>query len=162
VIIKIRQGEIDYFSHIVKKYSGKINKLVTAKLFNKTDVDDLLQNIFLKFYKAIYRFDLNKPVLPYLYQIAKNELKMYYRSHRQSLPLSEELKDEEKDLIMIDDLDNYLKGLSKDQQTVLELLVDGFDHQEIARKLNKPVNTIKTLVRRARLKIKSIHEKNRR
>ncbi|MDO8609176.1 MAG: sigma-70 family RNA polymerase sigma factor, partial [bacterium] len=81
-IERIKNGEIDIFSQIVNEYSSKINAYIKAKLFNKLEVDDLVQNTFISFYKALFHFDDTKPVLPYLYQIARNELKMYYRSRK--------------------------------------------------------------------------------
>lgn len=163
IIKKIKNGEIDFFIYIVRKYSASINRLIESRLFNKDDVDDLVQNTFLSLYKAIDKFDEKKPINPYLFQIAKNELKMYYRSHKKTVKLDEQLTTENNDLLFNDDFDSLLKYLSEDKKKVLKLLSEGYSYQEIAKKMGKPLNTIKTIVRRARLeinKIRRIAEKN--
>lgn len=153
-IAKIKGGEINYFSIIVKNYEKKIYNYVCAKLFDKDDADDLVQNIFLRFYKAIARFDEKKPVFPYLYSIAINELKMYYRSRKEKVSLDEKIYFEnEQEELMIED---YLEKIPKEKRVYLELLSQGYSYKEIAEKFNKSINTIKTIVRRTRLELKQL------
>lgn len=154
-IKKIKGGEIDNFSYIVKKYTKPIYSFVYSKLFNKDEVEDLVQKTFLQLYIAIDRFDEKKPVLPYLYQIAKNELKMYYRSFKKTQPLNEEILYQDKGVERQedDDINQLVEKLPNEQKMALKYLYEGYSYQEIANKLKKPVNTIKTIVRRARLKL---------
>lgn len=161
VILKIKNGEIDAFSYIVTQYTKNIYRYIRAKLFDKADVDDVVQNIFINFYKAVYRFDESKPVLPYLYQIAKNELKMYYRSHKHMLALDEFLGDDRNlaDFYK-EDYDGIINSLPDDQKSVLRLLIDGYSYQEIAEKIHRPINTIRTIIRRSRLQIKKQYEES--
>lgn len=155
IIIKIKKGEIDYFEVIVKKYTSKIYQLIKLKVSIKEDAEDLVQNTFIKFYKAIGRFNENLPVLPYLYQIAKNELKMYYRSKKNFLPLKEDFKNnDEKDFFdKFDNKEDYLKNLKNQEKEMMLMLIDGFSYQEIAKKFKKPVNTVKSIIRRERKKL---------
>lgn len=158
VIVKIRNGEIDYFSFLVKKYTPPIFRYIKAKLFQKLDVDDLVQNTFLSFYKAITRFDEEKPILPYLFQIAKNELKMYFRSHKQTVTLDDSLKvTNEYPELYIEDYSSTLEKLSDEQQEILQLLQEGYSYEEIAKKCRRPVNTIRTIIRRTRLQVKKLY-----
>src|SRR3989344_5570646 len=91
IIIKIKNGEIDQFAFLVKKYSDAIFRFVRLKIKKQEDAEDLVQNVFISFYKAIEKFDEAKPVKPYLYQIVRNELKMFYRSRKPVLQLKEEM-----------------------------------------------------------------------
>lgn len=154
-IVKIKKGEIDAFSYIVKQYADNIYRYIRAKLFDKADVDDVVQNVFVNFYKAIHRFDESKPVLPYLYQIAKNELKMYYRSYKYMGWLDESLVEDQH---LVDyykeNYDDLIDTLPENQKSVLRLLIDGYSYKEIADRLHKPINTIRTIIRRSRLQIK--------
>ena len=90
-IRKIKNGEIDQYFYIVKKYTSIIFQFVKKKLFKKEDADDIVQNVFISFYKALDRFDEEKPAKPYLFQIVQNELKMYFRSYKKNLPLDEQI-----------------------------------------------------------------------
>ncbi len=160
IILKIKNGEINYFEIIVKKYTSKIYTLIKTKISNKEDIEDLVQNTFIKFYKAIDRFNENLPILPYLYQIAKNEIKIFYRSKKDFLSLDEKFyfqSDHVKD--RIDDFDiyyndeNYLKNLKSEEKEMIIMISEGFSYKEIAKKFKKPLNTVKSMIRRARKKL---------
>jgi RNA polymerase sigma-70 factor (ECF subfamily) len=156
IIKKIKNGEIDYYSYIVKKYTTLIYRYIERKLFKKDETDDLVQNIFISFYKAIGKFNEQKPISPYLFQIVKNELKMYFRSYKKNLSLDERIISEEKlEEHKIEDF-NFLKNQEK---SIIKYIGDGYSYEEIAKLYKKPINTIKSIVRRTRLKIKKIYEK---
>ncbi len=153
VIQAIKNGEIDRFEVLVKKYTKIIQSYINSKLFEKADVDDLVQNSFLSFYKAIDRFDEDRPVLPYLYEIAKNEMRMYFRSYKTALQLDETIQVEhvEQDWGEEEDVVRLLDSLSEEQKKALQLVYEGYSYEDIARRLKKPLNTIRTIIRRARL-----------
>lgn len=154
ILIKIRRGEIDFYTFMVKKYSKRIYNFISRKINKREDVEDLVQISFLQLYKAINRLDLTKPVLPYLYQIARNEMKMFWRKHKVTFPLNEEIVAEEKiELFDFDFLKKQLTKLNIEQKKALQLTSDGFSYKEIAKFLGKPINTIRTIIRRARLKL---------
>lgn len=158
-IIRIKNGEIDNFSYIVKKYTQRILNYVNRKLYNKDDVEDVVQNAFLHFYQAIDNFDEDKPILPYLFQIVKNEIKMYLRSRKKTVTLDESIVvQEEAKLIDTADVSELLKSLSSVQRKVLQWVSEGYSYQEIADRLKKPINTVRTIIRRARLQL--IKKKN--
>ncbi|MDO9028116.1 MAG: RNA polymerase sigma factor [Candidatus Roizmanbacteria bacterium] len=154
IVKKIKNGEIDYYSYIVKKYTTSIYRYIERKLFKKDEADDLVQNVFISFYKAIEKFDEEKPIKPYLFQIVQNELKMYFRSYKKSLPLDERIVSEDKQAeLKIEDF----KLLNSQERGILKHISEGYSYEEIAKVVKKPLNTIKSIVRRGRLKIKKIY-----
>jgi RNA polymerase sigma-70 factor (ECF subfamily) len=156
IVKKIKNGEIDYYSYIVKKYTTSIYRYIERKLFKKDEADDLVQNVFIPFYKAIEKFDEERPIKPYLFQIVQNELKMYFRSYKKSLPLDERIISEDKQAeLKIEDF----KLLNSQERGILKHISEGYSYEEIAKVVKKPLNTIKSIVRRGRLKIKKIYEK---
>ncbi len=151
---RIKAGEIDQFAQIVKKYESKIERFVKQRLFDKEEADDLIQNTFISFYKALGRLDHERPVLPYLYQIAKNELKMYFRRKNPEVSLNQDLVADNKDFFDGEnEVDKILETLPREQKEILQLVTEGYSYQEIAKQLGRPLNTVKTLIRRARLKL---------
>lgn len=157
IIRKIKNGEIEYFSYIVKAYTSRIHGYVFKKLFEKEDVDDIVQNAFLKLYKSLPSFDETRPVLPYLFEITKNELKMYYRSHKKMTSLNEGIIGEEEDFSSeVEDVHELLKKLPEEQRNVLHLVSEGYSYEEIAGKLGRPLNTVRTIIHRARLTVKKL------
>lgn len=159
IIQKIRNGEINYFEFIVKGYSPKIQHYILRRINNGMDADDLTQNIFLKFYRAVtdYKFDEERAISPYLFQIAANELKMHYRGRRVTVSLDEipEIEDNVKESESFgDELKEVLKVLKDNEKKAIMMLTEGYKYEEIAKKFKVPLNTIKTWIRRARGKIK--------
>lgn len=156
-IEKIKNGEINYFSVIVRKYSSRIYHYTYKKIFEKKDVDDIVQDSFISFYKSVNSFNENKPILPYLFEILKNEIKMYFRSKKKTVALDEKINvfDEKNDLYNVKEEYKDLNKLSSDQKSALKLLSEGYSYKEIATKLNKPLNTVRAIIRRGRLKMQN-------
>lgn len=154
ILDQVQKGNIDVFGELVKKYTPHVYKLCKAKLARKEDAEDLTQNSLISLYKAVDRLDITKPVLPYLYMIARNELKMFYRKHKPEVTLNDEigeavaapLNDNQPTQLMFN-------GISDEQQNALQMVYEGFSYQEVAEKLHKPINTVRTIIRRARLQI---------
>ena len=156
VIIRIRNGEINHYSYIVKKYTTSMYRYIEGRLFNKYDVDDLVQNTFISFYKALDKFDETKPVKPYLFQIVQNELKMYYRSKKYTVQLNEAIYHTHDRGIDIFDK-SYLNYLNKEERKIFQQISEGYSYEEIGKLFKKPLNTIKSIVRRGRLKLKKTY-----
>ncbi len=156
VILKIKSGEIDLFKKIIDRYYDYIFSLIKKKIFNLEDVEDLVQNVFINFYKSIENFDEKKPVKPYLYSIALNEIKIFYRQFKKTLRLNENIEIEDKRLIesfyQVDDF--ILLDLNEKEKKIIQLLIEGYSYQEISQRLKIPLNTVKSIIRRLRLKIK--------
>lgn len=155
VVKRIKSGQIELFSQIVKNHTDRIYNFIAKRIKKKEDVEDLVQEAFLKLYKAIDKFDESRPLLPYLFQIARNEMKMFWRSQKKTVTLDEKIVSEEEseEWIYQHDTERVLKFLTAEERQILESLNEGYSYQDIAGKLNLPLNTIKTKVRRARLKI---------
>lgn len=153
IIDSIRAGNINDFEVLVNKYSSKIRRFIVQKLFDKEEADDIVQNSFIQFYKALSQFNTSKPVYPYLLQIVRNELNMYFRKHHKTVPLNEDIVSSDEKL-QIEDTEDILKDLKKDHKNALSWFAEGYSYQEIARRMGKPLNSVRTLIRRARLFVK--------
>lgn len=155
-ILKIKNGEIDKYSILVEKYTPTIYRYVKSRINVREDAEDLVQNIFISFYKSIPRFEEIKPVLPYLYKIAQNELKMFYRSKKPTVPLNESIIAKEEEIYFDKD---QLKKLNTYEKELLLSMADGYSYEELGKKYKISINTLKSQIRRARLKIKKAYEK---
>lgn len=154
IILKIRKGEIDLFGLLVSTYTKKMFYYVKTRVRREDDTSDILQNSFIKVYKALDTFDVDKKFYPYFFSIVKNEIVEFYR-HNPNLLYLDEIHEKIEDTEHSEKIDiSYLPAVHKN---VLQLLLEGYTYREIAKKLDKSINTIKTLIRRARLKV---NEKN--
>jgi len=152
-VLQIKSGNIDAFGVLVDKYTTRIRSFVVQKLFDKDEADDIVQNAFIQLYKALSRLEMTKPIYPYLLQITRNELNMYFRKHHTTVSLNEDII-LTPDKTVPDDISHVLQGLKKDHKVALVWFSEGYSYQEISHRMGKPINTIRTLIRRARLYIK--------
>ena len=154
VIRKIRYGEIDHFKYFIDKYSKVVYYYVLVRVNHSAqDAEDIVQNAFIKVYKSLERFDPNKKFYPYFFTIVKNEIIEFYRKNKKHLELSEDLIQEERESKL--DFEFLMGGIKPEYAKVLKLYFeDGYSYEDISKKLVKPINTIKTLIRRGKDQVK--------
>lgn len=72
----------DYFSGIVVRYEPKLSRYIRrrAKVTNE-DVEDILQDIFIKIYTHLNDFDPTLSFSSWAYRIAHNYIISWYRKH---------------------------------------------------------------------------------
>ena len=127
IIIKIKKGEIDYFTYIVKKYTRQIYNFTFKKIKNREDVEDIVQISFLQLYKSVGRLDLEKPVLPYLFQIVRNEMKMFWRRQKATVSLDEKIATDEKEENLEKEIvEKQIEKLPKEQKKAVKLVSQGY------------------------------------
>lgn len=158
IILKIKNGEINYFEFFVKKYSRLGYFYTRKKIRNYDDAQDIVQNSFIKVYKAMDRFNENKKFLPYFLAVLRNEIVDFFRQHKNNVRLDESLVLENQSENFYE-LNEILKQLRPIYRLVLKLHTKGLRYEEIAKKINKPINTVKTLIRRGRIEARKIYDK---
>lgn len=158
-IRRVLAGDIDMFEILVKRYSSKLQSYVSQRLYKKEESDDIVQTSFIQLYKNLSRFDIHKPLYPYLMQITRNELYMYFRKNKITVPLNDEVTYDAVSVEQGMEVENeeLLVGLKIEHKNALLWFVEGYSYKDIAKKLGKPLNTIRTIIRRARLYIQKKH-----
>lgn len=160
IIIKIQNGKINYFELLVNKYSRIIYFFTLKKVQDQKDAEDIVQNTFINVYKAIEKFDINRSFYPFLFSVLKTEIAKFYRNHKKHFQLEEKLLSQENLKTENIDLELILKTLKNEYSGVLKLYyIEGFSYKEIAVELKKPVNTVRTLIRRAKIEARKNYEK---
>lgn len=167
LIEKILNEDEQAFSLLVKKYLKPIYNFLNQLIFDKSVLDDLTQETFIKVWKNIHRFDQNKKFKTWLFTIAKNTAYDYMKK-KKTIPFSIFLNEEgesalenvpdnqilpDKLLESEDVQKNFaekIEGLALDFQIILKLRYkEDFSLQEIADILNIPYNTVKSRHQRA-------------
>lgn len=162
IIKEIKNGEIDYFSHLVNKFSQIIYFYIKKKVRDEHDVADITQTSFIKAYKGIDKFDSKKTFYPFLFTIVKNEIADFYRKKKYEVKITEQTASyEQKFIDDTEDFNTLIEQLKNEYKSVIKLYyLEGYSYNEIALQLHKPINTVKTLLRRAKEEIKKAYEKN--
>ncbi|MBI3812087.1 MAG: RNA polymerase sigma factor SigZ [Nitrospirae bacterium] len=80
-----------------KEYHAVLRRFILRRIGEESAVEDLLQDIFVKVHTKIDTLKDSRRIRSWLYQITRNTIIDYYRSHKRMEELPEGLSDSEKD-----------------------------------------------------------------
>lgn len=165
LIGEIKKGNILAFEEIVRRYQNKLFAYVSHIVYNRTDAEEIIQDTFLKVYNKIKSVDTGQKFSSYIFAIARNTAISYLRTRKKDISLEKVvLADEEEDIYEnLADSENRrtvicaLNKLSRIQSNALkEYYFNDLSYKEIARKLQTPINTVRTNLKRGRENLKRI------
>jgi RNA polymerase sigma-70 factor, ECF subfamily len=171
IIQNILNGKNDSFALILEKYREKVRNLVYLITNDRSCVDDLSQDIFLKVYESLRYFRNKSSFYTWLYKITVNKCRDEIRrkKYRKYLPVDSFINHQKEKLFMPDEyqkiengliVSEALKKLRYDHKEILILKeVNDLSYQEIAEILNCEVGTVKSRLSRARLEFANIISK---
>jgi len=174
----LRNGDQAEFARVVEAYSGYIYRLAMKMLQNPQDAEDILQETFIKAYKAFPKFDGRSKISTWLYRIATNEALMFLRKKRPDTisvesPHQDESEDDLNPLQIVDwcclpeaelmsdqarhYLDESVEQLPKNLKMAFILRdIEGLSTRETAEVLDISETAVKTRLHRARLQLREI------
>lgn len=159
------KGDEKSLEVLIKRYLKSIYSFVYKNVGNSDAAEDITQEVFVKAWKSIKRFDKNKSFKTWIFTIAKNSSIDFLRKKKiATIVLTENSAIEKSDLInnieqknTVAKIHNALKELSPSYQAVILLKNESnLTFREIAENLNEPLNTIKSRYRRAIFALKNI------
>ncbi len=162
------------FEELVRQHQQRVFGLVAGCSTGTDDVEDIAQQVFLKVYLSLNRFDQRAAFSTWLYKITVNECWDYLRK-KKVRPLLYESDLSEEQVSRLDGIVSALgrptEGLDEraeakdtlermleilpeqDRQLLLLKEIEGFSVQELAEILGLNVNTVKVRLFRARGRI---------
>jgi len=179
-LVRLSQsGNEAAFENLVRRHQQRVFALVNGILRRPDDVEDVAQQVFLKAYLGIKRFDQRAAFSTWLYKIAVNECWDYLRKKKvrplvYEADLSEEQVSRLDGIVSADRppvgpndraearelLERMLDTLpEQDRQLLLLKEVEGFSVQELAEILKLNVNTVKVRLFRARGRIVDVYRR---
>jgi RNA polymerase sigma-70 factor (ECF subfamily) len=171
----LRAGDRAEFARFVEEYSRQVYRLGLKILNDPQDAEDVLQETFLKAYKALPAFEGRSSLSTWLYRIAVNEALMLARKRKpEMVSVDEDQESEEGDLepVQIVDwcclperellnsesrrfLDAAIQQLSENLRVVFVLRdIEGLSIKDTAEALNLTETAVKTRLLRARLALR--------
>jgi RNA polymerase sigma-70 factor (ECF subfamily) len=171
LVEQVQRGDKHAFDMLVRKYQHKIYSLVGRFLRDQPDdVPDVVQEAFIKAYRALPRFRGDSAFYTWLYRIAVNTSKNHLVSRSRRPPdVDVELEDAEavgagaglrelaspERLRARDELEavihRTIDGLPDDLRTALTLReFEGLSYEDIANVMDCPVGTVRSRIFRAR------------
>ena len=162
LVSRIRNGDKDAFGALVTRNQHTITRTVSAMLGNCAEVDDIVQEVFIRFYDTVHRFRGDASPRTYLKRIAINRsldalrrrkrMQSYFTSMdhpavktaRQSAPASFATFDH------AEMIQQAIDALKPNQRSVVVLrLIEGYSTRETAQILTIPVGTVLSRLSRA-------------
>lgn len=167
ILIAAKNGELKAFDQLVLFYQDAIYNHLFRLTNNPDDAADLTQTTFIKLYKTRERIQENENFNSYLYKIATNAAYDFFKSKKirpEDLIIDDDninfetieadrsyYKAESKENVNRIDLEMALDKIKLADKNILLLYYnEGLSYEEISETLNKPLNTVKTLLRRAK------------
>ena len=155
------QGDQQAFEHLFTRYREAIRRLFEQRLGDKVTAEDLVQETFIKVYLHLKDYSPAYTFGQWVYTIARNTLVDYLRRRTDDLsidfdfrsPQATTMSPEESVIIKQrrDHFEASLNELSEDYRKIIEMrFLDEYSYEEIAEKLDRPINTVKTQIRRAK------------
>jgi RNA polymerase sigma-70 factor (ECF subfamily) len=173
----LRNGDRAEFARLVEIYSGQIYRLAMKMLQNPQDAEDVLQDSFIKAYKALPSFEGRSSISTWLYRIATNEALMFLRKKKLvQVSVDESIEDEQgaerprqivdwccipEDELMSTEgrahLNRSIEELPETLRVVFLLRdIEGLSTRETAEVLDLSESAVKTRLSRARFQLREL------
>ena len=169
LISKIVKRDRNAFDLFYDRYAQITFNLCIRILRDENETQDVMQEIFVQIWKDAERFDPSRAsVRTWLFTIARSRSLDRYRSRQIARKRIDDNAEEEllrvsshEDLQNISAMQQYvgniLGQLSPEQRKVLELsYYEGLTQEEIAEQLSEPLGTVKSRIRAALMKLRSL------
>ncbi|MDD5571750.1 MAG: sigma-70 family RNA polymerase sigma factor [Bacteroidales bacterium] len=157
------RGERNAQFELYKLYSKAMFNICCRMLNNRTDAEDMLQEIFSDAFVRLQSFRFDSTIGAWLKRITVNKCINEINRRKTKLEYVEEVpeiinaEEEEKMGISVDKVKNAMEVLPNGSRIVFSLyLLEGYDHEEIGQILNISESTSKTQYMRAKQKVKEI------
>lgn len=170
LVVRVQKGDKPAFDLLVRKYQHRIAKLVSRYVSDRSEVEDVTQEAFIRAYRAIKGFRGESAFYTWLYRIAVNTAKNYLVSQGRRPP-SMDIEAEEAEAVDVSNnlrdvatperqlladeigrtVQRVLAAMPEDLRTALTLReIEGLSYEEIAEVMDCPVGTVRSRIFRAR------------
>ncbi|WP_299002607.1 RNA polymerase sigma factor RpoE [uncultured Shewanella sp.] len=170
LVERVQRGDKNAFNLLVLKYQNKVANLVVRYVRNQADVSDIVQEAFIKAYRALPNFRGESAFYTWLYRIAVNTAKNHLVAHGRRAPANDvDVEDAEyydgsdvlkefaspERLLLSDEIQKVvfdtLETLPQELKMAISLReLDGMSYEDIANVMDCPVGTVRSRIFRAR------------
>lgn len=167
--IACQSGDRKAFQRLVRQYQEKVRGLVYSILSDPDAMDDLVQEIFIKVYTSINRFEHRSNLGTWIYRIAVNHcrdeirrrrVRRFFSMEKMELDPMEMSPTADKALLKKERIELVRWGLSKVSEKHRTIIVlrdfEDMSYEQIAEVLNLELGTVKSRLNRARLALKDV------
>lgn len=163
-----QKGDMASFSQLVERYQSRLIRYGRSLLFNHTDLEDVVQEVFIKAYRNLKSFDASRRFSPWLYRIAHNEFINHGQKRARGLvdyfdlelflpnfPSHHNVEQDFDRIKLSEEVEQAIRKLdAKYREPLVLYFFDNLSYQEIADILRLPINTVGIRILRGKEKLK--------
>ncbi len=159
LVRRAQRGDATAFADLVRHYEPRLRALAYRLLEDRDLTDDVLQEAYVRAFKALGRLRGDSSLGTWLYRITYNACIDELRRGRRVVPLFSGIESDsvdpragpEESAVARGDLAAALASLSPEMRAVVVLVdADGLDYREAAKVLGVPPGTVGSRLNRAR------------
>lgn len=171
LVERVQAGDKQAFGLLVTKYQRKLARLVSRMVRDPAEVEDIVQDSFIRAYKALANFRNDSAFYTWLYRIGVNTAKNWLVTHGRRAQLTSTTDGEDAEnydepellrnnetperLLMTkqigETVNAVVEALPEDLRTALTLReIEGLSYEEIADVMDCPIGTVRSRIFRAR------------
>ena len=171
LVERVQRGDQRAFTLLVEKYQRKLGRLLDRMIRDQSEVEDVVQEAFIKAYRALPNFRGDSAFYTWLYRIGINTAKNHLVSMGRRPKLSNEVEIEDAENFEDGDelrtadtpetelmgkqiaqtVNDAMEALPEELKTAISLReIEGLSYEEIASMMNCPIGTVRSRIFRAR------------
>ncbi len=171
LVERVQRGDKKAFELLVSKYQRKLMRLVSRLVHDQAEAEDVVQESFIKAYRAIGSFRGDAAFYTWLYRIGVNTAKNYLVTQGRRAPTSTDADIEEAETFVdadglrdintpesllaskqiADTVNNAMLALPEELRNAITLReIEGLSYDEIAEVMLCPIGTVRSRIFRAR------------
>ena len=145
---------------LVDRFQAEVYGLCVRLLGHRHDAEDVTQEVFLRVFRSLRRWDASRPLRPWVMGIAVNRCRTWMAQRARRPELADYLQETaagpapDDSAELLHEIRDAVAALRPEYRTVFVLFHEhGQPYDEIAVALGRPVGTVKTWLHRARLEV---------
>jgi len=153
-------GQPDAIRQLVERFQPEVFGLCVRLLHHRHDAEDVTQEVFLRVFRSLRRWDATRPLKPWVMGIAVNRCRTWLTQRARRPEPVDYLQDTasgppaDDSAELLSEIRAAVHDLRPEYRTVFVLFHEqGQAYEEIAEALERPVGTVKTWLHRARLEV---------
>ncbi|MGG0707315.1 sigma-70 family RNA polymerase sigma factor [Bacillus paramobilis] len=162
----ILSGNKEAYGKLYDKTIQEVYKTAHFLIGDKTDVDDVVQEIYIQLYESLRKYDNEKPFRPWLIGLAIKQIHSYRRKRWMRLRIVKKAEEQRKP-VQIDFSNDVVSKISnqklvelihklpyKLKQVIILRYLHDYSQEEVAKILHIPLGTVKSRIHAALRKLR--------